>query len=226
MKKMNKKGFTLIELLAVIVILGLLMAIAIPSVTKYITQSRKKTLTSTIGNYISALTSEVNNFEYKFTGSNTIYAVPIECVALERGGSNPFGTWFPAGANQWAYVLVQYDDKNSSYTYGFTFKDSSGYGLNPTSSSKLNAKGDQILTSVGKTLKDNNDAGLVSGNAAGENGYAAKGNWTGFNVFDGTEMKCGADGESACAPTKVQVLTTVTNGSGDGITTCNVAQED
>ena len=51
----NKKGFTLIELLAVIVILGLLMAIAIPSVTKYITQSRKKTVTSTIGNYIGAL---------------------------------------------------------------------------------------------------------------------------------------------------------------------------
>ena len=34
---MKKKGFTLIELLAVIVILGLLIAIAIPSVTKYIT---------------------------------------------------------------------------------------------------------------------------------------------------------------------------------------------
>ena len=30
----NEKGFTLVELLAVIVILGLLMAIAIPSVTK------------------------------------------------------------------------------------------------------------------------------------------------------------------------------------------------
>lgn len=36
--KKNNKGFTLIELLAVIVILGLLMAIAIPSVTRYITQ--------------------------------------------------------------------------------------------------------------------------------------------------------------------------------------------
>ena len=44
--KRNNKGFTLVELLAVIVILGLLMAIAIPSVTKYITQSRVKTLTS------------------------------------------------------------------------------------------------------------------------------------------------------------------------------------
>ena len=76
-----------------------------------------------------------------------------------------------------------------------------------------------------ETLKDNNGAGLVSGNAAGEDGYAVKGSWTGFVVFDGTETNCGADGKSACAATQVQVLTTVTNGSGDGITTCNVAQE-
>ena len=36
---MNKKGFTLIELLAVIIILGILMIITIPSVTKYINDS-------------------------------------------------------------------------------------------------------------------------------------------------------------------------------------------
>ena len=94
--KMNKKGFTLIELLAVIVILGLLMAIAIPSVTKYITQSRKKTLMNTVSNYMSALTNEVNNMDYTFTDSTKVYAVPVECIALERGGTNPFGAWYPA----------------------------------------------------------------------------------------------------------------------------------
>lgn len=39
----NNKGFTLVELLAVIIILGLLMVIATPSITKYISNARVKT---------------------------------------------------------------------------------------------------------------------------------------------------------------------------------------
>ena len=144
----NKKGFTLIELLAVIVILGLLMAIAIPSVTKYITESRKKTVVSTIGNYITAMVNEVNDLSYTFTGTNTIYAVPIECISLERGGTSPFGEWMQASDSYFAYVLIQYDDETSSYTYGFTFKDSAGYGLYPTTQAKLNEQGKQIKTGL------------------------------------------------------------------------------
>ena len=40
---MNKKGFTLIELLAVIVILGLFVAILFPAISKYIIQTKDET---------------------------------------------------------------------------------------------------------------------------------------------------------------------------------------
>ncbi len=43
---MNKKAFTLVELLAVIVIIGIILLIAIPSVTKIVTQAKKDTLVS------------------------------------------------------------------------------------------------------------------------------------------------------------------------------------
>lgn len=43
---MNKKAFTLVELLAVIVILGIILLIAIPSVTKIVTEAKKDTLVS------------------------------------------------------------------------------------------------------------------------------------------------------------------------------------
>lgn len=55
MKKINKKGFTLVETLTVIVILGLIMTIAVSSVTKYITTSKKKTLVQTITSYIDEI---------------------------------------------------------------------------------------------------------------------------------------------------------------------------
>ena len=40
----NKKGFTLIEILAVIVILGIIMVIAIPEISHFITRSKMDAL--------------------------------------------------------------------------------------------------------------------------------------------------------------------------------------
>ena len=56
---MNKRGFTLIELLAVIIILGILMIIAIPSVTSYINNSRKSAYIDTAKEIISIKNKKV-----------------------------------------------------------------------------------------------------------------------------------------------------------------------
>ena len=144
----NRKGFTLVELLAVIVILGLLMAIAIPSVTKYITESRKKTLSASIHAYIDAVITQVNDGEYHFTDSTKVFAIPIECIPLEKGGTNPFGEWIQSSDDYWAYVLVQYDNINYDYLYGFTFKDSAGYGMYPLTTTKMSSNGKEIATDL------------------------------------------------------------------------------
>ena len=141
----NEKGFTLVELLAVIVILGLLMAIAIPSVTKYITQSRKKTLISSVDSYVTVVTTAVNDNEFgAMSKEDTMYYVPVSndesssCVSLEKGGTNPFGNW------KEAYVVVNYDADNYSYDYYFTFYDDAGYGMALTEIDKISATGNII----------------------------------------------------------------------------------
>lgn len=128
--KKNKKGFTLIELLAVIIILGVLMIIAIPSVTTYIQNSRKSAFIDTAINYIDAVKNKVN--EQKILKANNpsyIYLVPVgnqkyqSCVSLESGGESPFDSkWV------YAYVAVTYDI-NNGYTYYFAAEDGSNQGV-------------------------------------------------------------------------------------------------
>lgn len=148
MKKMNRKGFTLIELLAVIVILGLLMAIAIPSVTRYITQSRKKTLVSTIQQYVSQVTTMVNDMDFgSVSNPANLYYIRVgnddqSCVPLERGGSDPFGEWGQA------YVAVHYDPVAVSYDYYFTFNDKGGFGMKLTEADKISTNGKEIETPI------------------------------------------------------------------------------
>ena len=143
MKQMKKKkifGFTLIELLAVIIILGVLMIIAIPSVTEYIQSSRKNAYVSTATQYVSGARTKINAAEIPMYDVEATYYVPTSCISLEKGGDSPFGEI------EEGYVVVTYD--GHGYDYYFTIRDSQKMGILLTSEDLLDNS--KILTGVDK----------------------------------------------------------------------------
>ena len=123
-KKMKKKnGFTLIELLAVIIILGILMIIAIPSVTKYISDSRKNSYVDTAKEVIGSARNLVNSGELEMYDTDATYYIDVNCIKTENAMKSPYGDFVKEGA----YVVVTYDGKG--YDYFWTSVDDAGQGV-------------------------------------------------------------------------------------------------
>ena len=119
--KNKKNAFTLIELLAVIIILGILMIIAIPSVTSYINNSRKSAYVDTAREIILGARNLVNNGKLEMFDTNTTYYIPASCVSTETGFKSPFGDFSKA------YVGVIYN--GSGYDYYWISNDITGHGI-------------------------------------------------------------------------------------------------
>lgn len=67
--------------------MGLLVAIAIPSVNRIVEQSRKKTYLAKVESYTTAVSMSVNMGRWGELKDETVmYYIPIKCLSLKKGG--------------------------------------------------------------------------------------------------------------------------------------------
>ena len=194
MKKMNSKGFTLIELLAVITIMGILMMVAIPSVSRTIENSRRDTFANVAHEYVNAVRNNfiADNIECQKTSTATDYTVasalptgeyyfviatatntntPFSATyvtsttdLMESGGLSPFGN-----TDMYGYVhvskTVDTTTGKSKMTYKAAIVDAAGHGFDTETAENSIKRSNINVTGM--------DIGKVSGRAASGSGASA-----------------------------------------------------
>lgn len=121
MKKLNRKGFTLIELLAVIVILAILVAVAIPAVTRYLNTARKGTYATNAQAAISVVRNDA--IANGVTSDKTYSLTEINGMLEKKLEKSPYGSPYDSTS----FVTVHFDS-NGDASYSICLIDEKGNG--------------------------------------------------------------------------------------------------
>ena len=186
MKKinMNRKGFTLIELLAVITIMGILMMVAIPSVSRTIENSRRDTFADVAKSYVNTIRSSVlaDEIECLLPGTTTktsvgatpdgVYYYQIDTSTngtkdlMESGGKSSWSNSDVGGYVVWNKKTgtTTSGDTKTRTTYAVLLVDTGKHGFDAlTLESDLKRANVKTATA---TLSNNGDIKIKDYNAA------------------------------------------------------------
>ena len=124
---MNKKGFTLIELLAVIVILGVILVIAIPSISAAILNSRKNSYVATANEFVDGLRMMALTDPTLLPSGTDSTCKSLSQIKLEKGSStrSPLGKDYTDDSQ----VCVKYNETTSEYDYSVCLVDTGGNSI-------------------------------------------------------------------------------------------------
>lgn len=143
-KKLNKKGFTLIELLAVIIILALLIAVAVPAVTRYLDGARKDTYVTNAKAAIQAVSDDRTINGMQGSSVNATYNLTAINELLDtKLVESPYGKPYDKDTS-----YITYDSTNNTYT--ICLVDGAGNGIQNVAYGNLNR--DAVTTGVTCTL--------------------------------------------------------------------------
>ena len=180
----NRKGFTLIELLAVIVILAILLAVAIPRITQYISGSRKDSLVTTAREFADTVEKDATSEKFVLPiATNDVTIVSLDMVQLQKGGKkSPFNAKWKIDGSYVAIINVG-TDIDPAYKYYVTLADSKKYTIPLTDSEKVTSslivRGDTFRNRVSVTPICGNKGGMfmVLPDIAGLEEYKSPSGW-------------------------------------------------
>lgn len=189
----NKKGFTLIELLAVIVILAILIAVAIPRVTRYITDSRKDSLVTTAKEFADTVEKDATAEKIDLPiATSDVTIVSLDMIQLQKGGTkSPFNAKWMVDSSYVAIINVG-TDIDPIYKYYVALADSKRFTVPLTFANGINAN-DIVRNDVAKTKAtitpicgDTSGKYMILNNIAGLEQYKPSGGWN-VTAYSGSD---------------------------------------